>query len=262
MDVPTIGAGVTALAGLSIGCQGRRRAQQAETQTGRLHADLRTEHHAARHDAPTGLPNRRGLHQLATALLAQPDRHHLVAAIVDLDDFKQINDRYGHAVGDQVLATIAQRFAGRLGGDEFAGPLHHPNIDEHLRQQAGQRPAATLAAPVRCTAGAVTVTASVGLATTHPSGDLADVLHRADTAMYHATPRPGHPADPVTALGDHPRRCRHVPATSFAGHHNAERPDRDHAIAHPAQAKPARHLVDTITTRNQEGQHARPHHRP
>ena len=82
--------------------------------------------HRATHDGLTGLANRALFEQSAQALLARGEP--LCLALVDLDDFKTINDRLGHAVGDAFLAAIAERFraqlrhgdlAARLGGDEF-----------------------------------------------------------------------------------------------------------------------------------------------
>ncbi len=84
----------------------------------------------AHHDALTGLPNRYALEQyLPTALAdAQRLRNHLVVGLIDLDDFKPVNDRYGHAAGDTLLRQFARRlkallrgsdFLARIGGDEF-----------------------------------------------------------------------------------------------------------------------------------------------
>jgi diguanylate cyclase (GGDEF)-like protein/PAS domain S-box-containing protein len=86
--------------------------------------------HMAMHDPLTGLPNRRLLEQHLNQLLKLVSRQELtlVVVILDLDDFKAINDTYGHGVGDQVLAELGKRlkenfresdFAARFGGDEF-----------------------------------------------------------------------------------------------------------------------------------------------
>ncbi|WP_415903065.1 diguanylate cyclase domain-containing protein [Neptuniibacter sp. QD29_5] len=87
-------------------------------------------HHLACHDNLTGLPNRRFLlHQLEIVLAAAKRKQHKAAIIfIDLDDFKPINDTYGHDIGDQCLQNISNRISevirgsdmlGRLGGDEF-----------------------------------------------------------------------------------------------------------------------------------------------
>ena len=86
--------------------------------------------HLASHDALTGLPNRmRFAQKLETAIHeAAASGEGLAVLFVDLDGFKQINDQFGHAVGDRVLATVARRLqavlperemVARLGGDEF-----------------------------------------------------------------------------------------------------------------------------------------------
>src|SRR5262249_56438404 len=96
-----------------------------------LRRQLRLAEHAASHDPLTGLPNRRAFYQLGTTMVADPTRHPLAVAVIDLDGFKSVNDRYGHATGDEVLVTLAARLAtwaggdlvARLSGDEFAGLL-------------------------------------------------------------------------------------------------------------------------------------------
>jgi diguanylate cyclase (GGDEF)-like protein len=155
---------------------------------------LLAERHAASHDPLTGLPNRRAFYQLGAALVADPHRQHLAAALLDLDDFKQINDRYGHAAGDEVLVNVARRFAtyagdglvARLGGDEFAALLVGVTADERWLRQAGERLAGSVAAPMRVAESTVVVTASVGLVPVDGAVDLADVLRDADAAMYRA----------------------------------------------------------------------------
>src|SRR5476649_1296207 len=82
-------------------------------------------------DSLTGLPNRRALHGELGRLLARAarDGSYVIVGIFDLDDFKGINDSYGHVAGDHFLSECAQRLAGitrdtdmlaRVGGDEFA----------------------------------------------------------------------------------------------------------------------------------------------
>jgi diguanylate cyclase (GGDEF)-like protein len=114
--------------------------------------------------------------------------------VLDLDDFKQVNDRYGHAAGDQVLVSTAQRlaaFAGnnlvaRLGGDEFAGLLVSPAHDRRWIEHATRRLCEALAAPIPLGGRSIRVTASVGLAPVHGPAQLTDALCRADAAMYEA----------------------------------------------------------------------------
>jgi diguanylate cyclase (GGDEF)-like protein len=139
----------------------------------------------------TGLSNRRAFHHLAAALAADAGRHPLLAVVLDIDDFKQINDRYGHAAGDDVLITVARRFAAfadddpvaRLGGDEFAGLL---GGDRFCAHHAASLLAETLDAPMRVAGHDIVVTTSVGVAPVRDRAGLAEALARADAAMYRA----------------------------------------------------------------------------
>jgi diguanylate cyclase (GGDEF)-like protein len=172
----------------------RRRARRAEVQADGLRRELQTERHAASHDALTGLPNRRAFYQLGSALVADPARHPLVAVMFDLDGFKHVNDSFGHAAGDEVLITAARRFAAlpgdnlvaRLGGDEFAGLLTRHPLDRSRLCGVAWALAVALAAPMCVTGHGVQVTASVGLVPVYHRDRLADILHEADHAMYHA----------------------------------------------------------------------------
>ena len=94
-------------------------------------------------DPLTGLPNRRGLmEQLERALARQP--HRIALIFCDLDRFKEVNDRYGHAVGDSLLQEVARRLRGvlrqqdtiaQLGGDEFVVLIDDlTHRDEALRR--------------------------------------------------------------------------------------------------------------------------------
>ena len=106
-------------------------------------ANERLTRHAAT-DELTGLPNRRALMDALTRLLAQGRRRQaeVLVAFVDLDDFKAINDRHGHGVGDQFLAAIAQRLRtvlreedviARIGGDEFVVATLGPQAGDASR---------------------------------------------------------------------------------------------------------------------------------
>lgn len=162
----------------------------------RLRRELAAERHAAHHDWLTGTLNRRGFYTGAQRLLTQRRPGGAVAAmILDLDGFKPVNDRFGHAAGDQLLATFAARLrrhtggrwlVARLGGDEFAGlrPVHprgEPLLDE-ARQLAG-----ALAAPVTLPEGCrVHVRVAIGLTTGRVPVPIGELLGRADAAMYRA----------------------------------------------------------------------------
>lgn len=193
-DPMTVASGISAVGALASVWQLRRRALRAEAEVELLQAELEAERHAASHDPLTGLPNRRAFFRLAAALLTNPSGRPLVAVVLDLDGFKQVNDRYGHAAGDQVLISVAQRlaaFAGdnlvaRLGGDEFAGLLASPTVDRRWIEHATRRLCEALAAPIPVGTRTVQVTASVGLAPVHGPTQLTDALCRADAAMYQA----------------------------------------------------------------------------
>jgi diguanylate cyclase (GGDEF)-like protein len=191
MDPLTVAtASVIALAGLSVGLYWRARARSAEAHAARLGSQLRAERHAACHDPLTGLPNRRAFYQLGVASVSERTLHPLAVVLVDLDNFKQVNDEFGHAAGDEVLIRVARRFAAyasetgvnlvaRLGGD----------VDEHWRHLATHRLTEILAAPMQIAGHSLVVTASVGLAPLVDPMNLADAVHRADTAMYRAKTR-------------------------------------------------------------------------
>jgi GGDEF domain-containing protein len=107
-----------------------RRVRRVETQAALLRRQLQAERHAANHDPLTGLPNRRGLFRLADPLLGDLAHRPLVAVVVDLDDFKQLNDRLGHAAGDEVLIAIARRFAGWAASGQRPDPAGDPRYDD------------------------------------------------------------------------------------------------------------------------------------
>ena len=136
--------------------------------------------------------------------------------MLDLNNFKQVNDRYGHLAGDHVLAKVAQRFAHfagdslvtRLGGDEFAGLLVGVTDDPRRLEQASQGLAAAVARPIRIGGRTVRVTASVGMAAVTDPVPLAEALRRADAAMYRAkrsTPDSGTSSPGRGATGRQPR---------------------------------------------------------
>jgi diguanylate cyclase (GGDEF)-like protein len=146
------------------------------------------------HDELTGLPNRRGLPRFAAPLLREGERPAVVIAL-DLNGFKPVNDRFGHAVGDQVLCVVAQRLvhcvgdlAARLGGDEFAAVLTspHPGVYGHWWKPAVAALSAAIAEPVPVVGETVAVTASIGVAPVRADAPIAELLRNADHAMYQA----------------------------------------------------------------------------
>ena len=157
-----------------------------------LHA--RAEHLAivAETDTLTGAANRAGLAQVAQRLLQPGQRHALL--LLDLDNFKPINDRFGHEAGDQMLQEVARRLreqvrpadvVARLGGDEFVILL----MGLHDRQRLGQvahRVLQSVRAPMAWQGQPLSVGASLGLARFPDDGaNLPALLRAADRAMYH-----------------------------------------------------------------------------
>jgi diguanylate cyclase (GGDEF)-like protein len=151
----------------------------------------------ATHDLLTGLPNRRMFFaEAAMSLRAANDRGRVLAvAVVDLDGFKEINDRLGHAVGDLALQHVATRLrthrrstdvVARLGGDEFA-ILLGGTIDADGALAAAKAILQSLSVPLDVDGVPVLVGGSVGLALFPEHGeDIDSLLSHADAAMYQA----------------------------------------------------------------------------
>jgi diguanylate cyclase (GGDEF)-like protein len=162
-------------------------------------------------DDLTGLANRRRLEQwLAEALAAGPAQ----VALLDLDDFKEVNDALGHAVGDQLLIAVAERLAraagpavrvARMGGDEFAVLSTDP------ADLVVSRLADSLKDPVHAAGHDLLISVSIGTADGTGTTEPGEVLRRADVAMYAAkaagethrrhTPDLDHTADEQARLG-------------------------------------------------------------
>lgn len=197
MDPLTLSACIAAVAGVGGGWRWRRRAGQAEAEAVKLRGELQAARHAASHDPLTGLPNRRAFYQIGAAMFTDPAQHPLFVVVLDLDDFKQINDSFGHAVGDEVLVAVARRFescagpslVARLGGDEFAGLFTSPTPDCGWLAPAADRLAEALATPMRVADRCMIVTASVGLAPATGCAHLSEAVRQADAAMYDAKHR-------------------------------------------------------------------------
>lgn len=149
--------------------------------------------HEATHDALTDLANRTLLQDRVRAMAADPSKG-IGLLLVDLDRFKQINDGYGHAVGDEVLIELGSRLREasppeavicRYGGDEFVLAVGSPH---NTIGDLAERIVAALRDPVWSSAGPVPVSASVGTSYSAPEElvDFGDLLRRADRAMYSA----------------------------------------------------------------------------
>ncbi|GAA4603652.1 diguanylate cyclase (GGDEF)-like protein [Actinoplanes octamycinicus] len=145
--------------------------------------------HQATHDVLTGLPNRTVLvREITEALAADPES--VSVALIDLDDFKEINDDLGHAVGDALLVAVAERISAelpadamvaRLGGDEYALLLRSGDHAAVLGALAAQ-----LRRPVHAAGHELVVEASTGLAPARAGETADELLRRADVAMYEA----------------------------------------------------------------------------
>jgi diguanylate cyclase (GGDEF)-like protein len=150
----------------------------------------------AHHDALTDLPNRLQLYEHLGQMLARPKRgEHVAVFCLDLDRFKDVNDAYGHAVGDLLLKAVADRLrqcvrdtdmAARLGGDEFAivqagasQPTDATSLASRLIEVIG--------APYELAGDQVTVELSIGIALAPGDGlDPEQLLKNADMALYRA----------------------------------------------------------------------------
>lgn len=146
-------------------------------------------------DSLTGLANRARLVQRLDQLLAG-GRGGFAVAFIDLDDFKVVNDRLGHATGDDLLATIARRLrsavrgddtVARMGGDEFALVLEDITGPEY-GWRVGETVLARLSQPFEVHGYTIEVTASIGVVFVSPGSELDrdTVLRNADFAMYRA----------------------------------------------------------------------------
>jgi diguanylate cyclase (GGDEF)-like protein/PAS domain S-box-containing protein len=148
-------------------------------------------------DMLTGLPNRRLLHDRLeqTSRRTQRNNGGMAVMFIDLDGFKNVNDTYGHGVGDVLLQEVASRLqkcirssdsVGRLGGDEFGIVLEGAGLPAEAGQ-IGERIVAAMAEPAVVEGHRLTVAASIGIAIYPDDGtDAATLLRNADAAMYAA----------------------------------------------------------------------------
>ena len=150
----------------------------------------------ARRDPLTGLPNRTQLMEYIDRLAATPDPRKGDRAILycDVDGFKPVNDTWGHAVGDDVLRTVARRIAesvragdlvARIGGDEFIVILDEVRTKDEAIAVA-EKIRSSVARPIEMGGGMERITISIGLALGHSCGDPDQCLQTADSALYQA----------------------------------------------------------------------------
>jgi diguanylate cyclase (GGDEF)-like protein len=161
----------------------------------------RQSQHRSEHDVLTGLPNRaRFLRRLDELLAARQGVATVAVLFLDLDGFKPVNDRHGHAAGDHVLTVIAERIraairasdlAARLGGDEFvvAAPLADANAELVVNRMSAALRAA-IAEPVEFKGHRLRVSVSIGAALCpRDAGGAEELVHLADQDMYEAKRR-------------------------------------------------------------------------
>ncbi len=162
--------------------------------------------HQATHDFLTGLPNRKLLLQKLSEEFARAQRHHFYDAFlfIDLDDFKKVNDVYGHAVGDALLSELADRlransrkedYAARISGDEFCMIVTEVGANEHAATQATRQVCKqllhSLGRPYTVENVTLNVSVSVGIKL-FPGSEtqtIEETINSADTAMYEAKER-------------------------------------------------------------------------
>jgi diguanylate cyclase (GGDEF)-like protein len=157
--------------------------------------------HQALHDPLTGLANRALCRDRIAHALAQSKRTRTAAAVlfVDIDNFKRVNDLFGHATGDQLLIALARRMSAavrpadtvaRLGGDEFVVVCE--DVDERTALALGSRVAAAVREPIDAGGTQHNLTASVGIALgAAPTTDPDVLVGHADAAAYRAKKRDG-----------------------------------------------------------------------
>jgi len=163
-------------------------------------AEIRRQAHI---DPLTGLPNRRMFMDRLEFTWNQAQRHHRCFAIIylDLDDFKPINDQFGHAAGDTLLIEVARRLldctrasdtVARLGGDEFVVLLSEVD-DRCAPAGVAEKILHTLSVPVVAGGQHLAPRASLGIVScpSQPFGSPTAMLHAADSAMYAAKRRGG-----------------------------------------------------------------------
>jgi diguanylate cyclase (GGDEF)-like protein len=149
--------------------------------------------HSASHDPLTGLANRALFTQRVEAALGRPDGR-AVVLLLDLDDFKRVNDRFGHEIGDELLVAFTRRLRGvlrtsdlpaRLGGDEFAVLLDRGDHERATR--IAERIQLAFKEPFKLSTATLRVGASTGIALgEHGETTTAALLRNADVAMYAA----------------------------------------------------------------------------
>ena len=162
-----------------------------EAKVAKLEAQLRASQEEASVDALTGVANRRSFDRVLRAAMEGRGRR-FILAVLDVDDFKRINDTFGHAAGDEVLKMVAETLTGavrgddvvaRIGGDEFALVAHGLSLAQADRRM---RTMMAVLGDAKVGLSGSKVTVSCGIAE-FSAGDTAhSLMHRADEAVYEA----------------------------------------------------------------------------
>jgi diguanylate cyclase (GGDEF)-like protein/PAS domain S-box-containing protein len=214
--------------------------------------------HLATHDALTGLPNRRAFEDALDAALAGVQRHgdHAAVVTLDIDNFKHVNDTFGHAIGDELLLAVAEALErrvratdnlGRLGGDEFGVVLARADADASHAVTLDLL-AAVREATVSVNGHKVRVTASAGLRALQPGDarEAGEILSEADMAMYDAKERG---RDRLSVLGlQQPERVRARIGWSERIREALEGTAETHFVLHE---QPIVRLSDGVTDRSE-----------
>ena len=150
--------------------------------------------HQATHDSMTGALNRPAITEALARELSRTERSGTTLAVflIDLDHFKDINDRFGHHAGDIAIVAACTRmhdcvrghdYVGRYGGEEFLAVI--PDADEATALQIAERMRSRISMnPVVYNANPITVTATIGVALSRPEDTSEMLLRRADLALY------------------------------------------------------------------------------
>lgn len=182
---------ITALTIFTIGFFAYRAVRRSRNSVAEANVKL---NHAARHDALTGLPNRRYIRELLDGALGERRNAATPCAmmLIDLDRFKAVNDTLGHEAGDALLLEVGNRLhhvlpqgarAGRLGGDEFAAVIC--GLESDRLEAIAQQVVDALSEPYQVVGSTANIGASVGIATGTDEADCVDLLTRnADLALY------------------------------------------------------------------------------
>ncbi|WP_461022534.1 putative bifunctional diguanylate cyclase/phosphodiesterase [Thalassiella azotivora] len=234
---------------LLIGCALILRHAGAVAEHTRLTAELRAGKEAAERlamlDPLTGLANRWSLLDRLAEALAVPSRHPVAVALVDINDFKDVNDSHGHGTGDRLLVECARRlegcvpgsgFVARLGGDEFA--LVQPAARDG-GHELGTRVAAAFTEPVVVGSRSFQVRPSTGIVLDERSTQRRDareeaerLLAHADVAMYQAKVDKAVVSAPVVVLTGE-ERARAAALIRLREEITTPRPEQFHVVYQP-----------------------------